>query len=376
LDPRYQPIKKLGKGAYGMVISAKDASRRGEKVAIKKNMNVFQNRTSAKRILREVKLLSHFDHPNIVKLLDIQNPLTIEDFDNLYFVLEYMQSDLHKVIYSDNVLSENHISFMIYQLLCGVKYLHSAGIYHRDLKPSNILVNKECKVKICDFGLARVVENQDDILTQYVVTRWYRAPEVVLNERKYGPELDVWSVGCILAEMFHKSPIFPGKDYSDQLTQIFNILGSPSAEDVSVCVSTDPAVHHFLKAYGHVAPRDWSEILPTASAEAIDLISRLLCFNPQKRITVDEALRHPFFQKYFDEVFVNNDCVCESPLDMSYENETRDREEIRLSMFEVIRKYRPDAEFPSLQQEEERKLKSKNKIQSLFSKHQRSSSNS
>jgi len=345
LDPKYEPLKKLGKGAYGMVISANDTET-GEKVAIKKNIHVFQNRTSAKRILREVKLLSHFDHPNVIKLLDIVNPLKMEEFDSMYLVLEYMQSDLHKVIYSENSLTDNHIAFITYQILCGLKYMHSCGVYHRDLKPSNILVNRECKAKICDFGLARVVDEDDEQLTQYVVTRWYRAPEVVLNERRYGAELDVWSVGCVLAEMYHKSPIFPGKDYSDQLTQIFSILGSPSREDIDDCVSNDPAVHHFLNALGEVDPKSWKDVLPNASDEAIDLISKLLSFNPSKRISIDEALRHPFLTKYFDEEFVNNTCVGPEKLDFSYERYTKEKEDIKKEMFRVIQDYRPEAEFP------------------------------
>jgi mitogen-activated protein kinase 1/3 len=349
LDSRYEPIKKLGKGAYGMVISAKDHQNNDEKVAIKKNINVFQNRTSAKRILREIKLLSHCNHPNIVRLLDIVNPLTVEDFDSMYLVLEYMQSDLHRVIYSDNILSDGHIAFIIYQILCGLKYLHGAGVYHRDLKPSNILVNRECKAKICDFGLARVVDDEEELLTQYVVTRWYRAPEVVLNERHYGAELDVWSVGCILAEMYNRSPIFPGKDYSDQLCQIFGIIGSPSREDVDDCVSRDPAVHHFLRKLGDMEAKSWKDILPSASEEAIDLISKLLTFNPKKRISVEDALRHPFLSRYYDEEFVSKDCVSQKRLDVSYEHLIREKDDIKVEMFNEILQFRPEAVFPTLE---------------------------
>jgi len=373
LDPRYEPLKKLGKGAYGMVISAKDNENDGEKVAIKKNINVFQNRTSAKRILREMKILGSLKHPNIVNLLDIQNPVKLEDFESIYLVMEYMQSDLHRVIYSENQLEDSHIAYITYQLLCGLKFIHSAGIYHRDLKPSNILINRECRAKICDFGLARVVDDVDEDLTQYVVTRWYRAPEVVLNERRYGPELDVWSVGCILAELFKKHPIFPGKDYSDQLSQIFNITGTPSAEDIEQCVNDDPAVHHFLKAIGNVEPKNWADVLPNATEDAIDLISKLLTFNPSKRITIDEALRHPFLAKYYNEDFVKNECVAKAPLDVTYEKMTREKDDIKRLMFEEIRKFRPRAVFPDSAEVAARrttaKAKPANKFASMFEKH-------
>lgn len=166
LDPRYSPIKKLGQGAYGMVISAKD-SISGKRVAIKKNINIFYNKTNAKRILREVKILNHFDHPNIVKILDVLDPSPEDDLVDLYMVLEYMPSDLHKVIHSDNSLTHEHIAYVIFQLLCAVKYMHSAGVYHRDIKPSNILIDHQCHLKLCDFGLARGVcpEMEVDVLT-------------------------------------------------------------------------------------------------------------------------------------------------------------------------------------------------------------------
>jgi len=272
--------------------------------------------------------------------------LRVEDWDSIYLVLEYMQSDLHRVIYSENVLSDKHVAFIIYQILCGLKYMHSIGVYNRDLKPSNVLMNRECRAKICDFGLARVVGEDDDQLTQYVVTRWYRAPEVVLNERHYGPELDVWSVGCILAEMYYKNPLFPGKDYQDQLSQIFGVIGSPSEEDIDDCVSQDIGARNFLKGLGNMEAKDWKEVLPNASDEAIDLISKLLAFNPAKRLSIDEALRHPFLAAYFNEEFVDNNCVCSEPLDAGYEARIKEKEDIREEMFKEIVKYRPQAVFP------------------------------
>jgi len=167
-----------------------------------------------------------------------------------------------------------------------------------------------------------------------------------LNERRYGPELDVWSVGCILAEMYHKNPLFPGKDYQDQLSQIFSVIGSPTPEDVSQCVSEEVGARNFLRSLGDVPAKNWKDVLPNASEEAIDLISRLLCFNPAKRLTIDEALRHPFLASYFNEDFVSNDCVAKTSLDVSYEKRIKDKEDTREEMFEEMLKFRPDAIFP------------------------------
>jgi len=324
-----------------MVISAYDESDES-KVAIKKNTKVFQSKSCAKRILREIKLLKHLNHPNIIGIKDIQNPQSVEDFDNIYLVLEYMQSDLHRVIYSENQLSESHIGFIVYQMLCGLKYMHSTGVLHRDLKPSNILVNSQCGVKICDFGLARSMDDNTEEMTEYVVTRWYRAPEVVLNARRYGPEIDVWAVGCIFAEMYYKRPLFRGEDYADQLKKIFNIIGNPSQEDIDACVDDEVGMK-FLNNLRVNEGVSWESLLPSASTEAIDLIEKLLAFNPQKRISVDEALAHPFLAKYFDEEFVNETSVCNEVFDMSFERNIMTKEQIREIMLEEIRTFRPNA---------------------------------
>lgn len=187
-------IKKVGSGAYGCVASFQD-SKLNCKVAVKKITNAFADLIDGKRILREIKLLRHFKHENIIQILDIYPP-TSRDFDDIYIVTDLMETDLHRVIYSKQSLSEEHAQYFIYQLLRGLYYLHSCNVVHRDLKPSNLLVNKNCDLKICDFGLARGMgEDEDDPgLTDYVVTRWYRAPEVVLAASAYSKKIDLWSV--------------------------------------------------------------------------------------------------------------------------------------------------------------------------------------
>jgi tRNA A-37 threonylcarbamoyl transferase component Bud32 len=232
VDVRYSVIRTIGSGAYGVVISAKD-SKTDVNAAIKMVPKAFSDEIDAKRILREIKLLKHFRHDNIVSIIDMMPPNVqyLEDFTDVYIVTDLMETDLHRIIYSKQKLSIDHAQYFIYQVLRGLKYIHSCRVLHRDLKPSNLLVNSNCDLKICDFGLARGLRDQEEIdgrsgtmlLTEYVVTRWYRAPEIMLACHEYSYQIDVWSVGCIFAELILRKPYFPGDDYIDQVNQMKGI---------------------------------------------------------------------------------------------------------------------------------------------------------
>jgi len=369
VDHRYVPCKKLGRGAYGMVVSAKD-NVNGNKVAIKKNKDIFSNITNGKRILREMRLLNHMNHPNIVKVLDIIEPESIDEFNDVYIVLEHMQSDLHKVIYSDNDLSEEHILFITYQMLCALKYMHSANIIHRDLKPGNILINADCSIKICDLGLARGVGENDQFLTEYVVTRWYRAPEVVLNAQLYDQSIDIWSVGCIMAEMYNKKPLFRGEDYADQLKTIFRILGSPAQEDIEACVTNADALR-FIERFGIREGRNWEDIVPRASDEIRELMKSFLQFNPSKRMTVDDALMLPIFSRYYDEDFVNTTCIATDAFNCDYEKMSRTKSAIQSLMIDEIKKFRPEIELLNYESSDLDEPSKPSRISTMF-KHRRS----
>eukprot|EP00746_Dinoflagellata_sp_MGD_P030345 gnl/MRDRNA2_/MRDRNA2_171965_c0_seq1.p1 gnl/MRDRNA2_/MRDRNA2_171965_c0~~gnl/MRDRNA2_/MRDRNA2_171965_c0_seq1.p1 ORF type:complete len:383 (-),score=64.34 gnl/MRDRNA2_/MRDRNA2_171965_c0_seq1:14-1162(-) len=310
-------VKKVGSGAYGCVCSFENRST-GEKVAVKKITNAFDDLVDGKRILREVKLLRHFNHDNIIRILDMYPPECV-DFEDIYIVTDLMETDLHRVIYSKQPLTDEHYQFFAHQILKGLKYLHSAQVVHRDLKPSNILVNKNCDLKICDFGLARgfaVQEQEDQSLTDYVVTRWYRAPEVVLLASEYTIAIDVWAVGCILCELVGRKPVFAGKDHLDQIKKIIQVVGTPQEEDLT-WLPKGGSARSFLKKCPEAKKVDWSTLYPSAGSDAVNIIDAMLLFDPTKRITVPEALNHKYFEPLHDEDEAD---TCPTPVDWAFDN--------------------------------------------------------
>ncbi|CAI5755505.1 unnamed protein product [Candida verbasci] len=318
IDRRFKIVKELGHGAYGIVCSAKyddgeshqqtgssHSTSDGSYVAIKKITNIFSKKILCKRALRELKLLQFFrGHKNITCLYDldiIPNPMTGE-FNEIYLYEELMECDMHQIIRSGQPLTDSHYQSFIYQILCGLKYIHSADVLHRDLKPGNLLVNADCELKICDFGLARgFSENPDEnngFMTEYVATRWYRAPEIMLSFTNYTKAIDIWSVGCILAELLGSKPIFRGKDYVDQLNQILMILGTPPEETLTKIGSQ--RAQNYVRSLPFMQKINYSEIFPSANPLALDLLERMLTLDPYKRISVEDALNHKYLEIWHD----------------------------------------------------------------------------
>lgn len=317
IDVRYTNLKPVGSGSYGIVCSANDTVT-GQKVAIKKISNVFEDLIDAKRILREIKLLRHLgDHENIIHILDIMTmPPNIRDFADLYIVTECYECDLDRIISSSQTLTDGHNQYFLYQILRGMKYVHSANVLHRDLKPSNILVNANCDLALCDFGLARGVSSEIDVeLTEYVVTRWYRAPELLCDNVSYGKAVDVWSIGCIFAEILVRKPLLQGKDYMHQLKLITKLLGKPKPEDVDFIQNPD-ALKAVEEIEGSFEPRSFNKLFPHASPGALDLLKKMLCFNPRKRCSVDEALAHPYLSELHKE---SDEPSCPSHFNFDFE---------------------------------------------------------
>mgnify|MGYP004732922019 FL=1 len=253
------------------------------KYAVKKIPNVLDNIGNGFRVYREIQIMRHCNHDNVLKLIDVDVDPERENFTDLlflrcclmrrYMTMELMETDLNRVIYSSQVLTDDHIQFFTYQIFRGLKYLHSAGIIHRDLKPSNLLVNSNCDLKvrielnsdaqICDFNLARD-EYAQDIMTEYVQTRWYRAPEVMLSSQQYNHAVDVWSVGCIMAELLNRRVLFKGTTYINQLQLICNLLGLPEEKDLDFV--TNERGLKFLEKQNKI-PQDLRRVFPTVRAE-------------------------------------------------------------------------------------------------------------
>ncbi|XP_003802416.1 mitogen-activated protein kinase 15 [Otolemur garnettii] len=296
---RYLLKRRLGKGAYGIVWKAVDR-RTGEVVAIKKIFDAFRDKTDAQRTFREIMLLQEFgNHPNIIRLLDL---MRAENDRDIYLVFEFMDTDLHAVIRKGGLLKDVHRRYIFYQLLRATNFIHSARVIHRDLKPSNILLDANCVVKLCDFGLARSLSSlpegtKGQALTEYVATRWYRAPEVLLSSSWYSPGVDMWSLGCVLGEMLRGQPLFPGTSTLHQLQLILETIPPPLAEDLPALGSGYSA--SVLHSLGSGPQQTLDTILPPDTPpEALDLLRLLLVFAPHKRLTAAQALQHPYVQRF------------------------------------------------------------------------------
>lgn len=308
LPNRYKPVELIGSGSYGAVIDAKDLKLNSQSVAIKKIQNIVDE-VDLKRVLREIKILKYMKHDNIVSLIDVifvrnKNEVVKEKkkIGDIYLVTEKMDTDLYKIIKSNQELSDDHYKFIMYQILRSILFLHSAGLIHRDIKPSNVLINEDCSIKLCDFGLSRSISTENNAgagLTEYVVTRYYRAPEVMLCSHDYSKSIDIWSAGCTFAELLSKNYLFPGENYLAQIKLIIELLGSPSYEDMAF-ISNEPA-KDYVAGFKNIPKKNFAKVIKYNNPNAIDLLEKMITFNPNKRIVVEKALQHEYVQSIKDE---------------------------------------------------------------------------
>uniref|UniRef100_A0A8C7CYA3 Mitogen-activated protein kinase n=1 Tax=Oncorhynchus kisutch TaxID=8019 RepID=A0A8C7CYA3_ONCKI len=295
VGPRYHNLSYIGEGAYGMVCSAYCRDNK-VRVAIKK-ISPFEHQTYCQRTLREIKILLRFKHENIISINDIIRMPSIHQMKDVYIVQDLMETDLYKLLKTQH-LSNDHICYFLYQILRGLKYIHSANVLHRDLKPSNLLLNTTCDLK------------------------------------GYTKSIDIWSVGCILAEMLSNRPIFPGKHYLDQLNHILGILGSPSQEDLNCIINIK--ARNYLLSLPLRCKVPWNRLFPNADPKALDLLDKMLTFNPHKRIEVEEALAHPYLEQYYDPT---DEPVAEAPFKFDMELDDLPKETLKELIFEETARF-------------------------------------
>ncbi|CCD22683.1 mitogen-activated protein kinase SMK1 NDAI_0A05280 [Naumovozyma dairenensis CBS 421] len=366
---RYQITQMLGKGSYGIVCSAKDTlnSSSNYSIAIKKIINIYSREILLKRAIRELKFMIFLKgHKNIISLIDLEIINDNLQYDGLYCYQELIDHDLTKVIHSSAILTDFHIKYFIYQIICGIKYIHSADIIHRDLKPGNILVTWYGNLKICDFGLARGINpkfrrnqesnniqrqpltnsqtqsqstfkpsnnNADNDITNYVATRWYRAPELLLSRKEYTKAIDMWAIGCILAELYGRTPIFRGINQQHQIYEIIKVLGPPSNKTL---IKFDSLTSwQLFNGSGKTMKKptkfnskiDWKLKYSNITTDAISFLETLLTWDPDDRFNAEEAINHSFLmdvRKPHDEP----DCP-HGPFDYSYEYELNSMNALR-----------------------------------------------
>ncbi|CAA2970061.1 cyclin-dependent kinase G-2-like isoform X1 [Olea europaea subsp. europaea] len=283
----FERLNKIDEGTYGVVYRARD-KKTGEIVALKKVKMEKEREGFPLTALREINVLLSFHHPFIV---DVKEVVVGSNLDSIFMVMEYMEHDLKGLMETmKQPFSQSEVKCLMLQLLEGVRYLHDNWVLHRDLKTSNLLLNNCGELKICDFGLARQYGSPLKPYTQLVVTLWYRAPELLLGAKQYSTAIDMWSLGCIMAELLSKEPLFNGKTELDQLNKIYRILGKPN-EDIS------HGVNHKHNPLRRKFPATSFTGSPVLSEAGFDLLSKLLTYDPEKRITADAALNHEWFRE-------------------------------------------------------------------------------
>lgn len=291
---KYQKLEKIGEGTYGEVYKAKEKSS-GKLVALKKIRLEHEDEGVPSTAIREIALLKELNHPNVVVLREV-----VYDKQKLYLVFEFLDQDLKRYMDMVPTVEPLLVKSYMWQLINGLAFCHSHRVLHRDLKPQNLLIDRKGNLKLADFGLARAFCLPVRTYTHEVITLWYRAPEILLGCKAYSTPVDMWSVGCIFAELVSKRPLFAGDSEIDQLFRIFRTLGTPT-EDSWPGVTKLP---EFKPNFPCWKAQPWEKVLPEADALAVDLLTKMLAYQPVKRISAKQALQHPYFDELKQKGFI------------------------------------------------------------------------
>lgn len=282
---RYRHLSKIGEGTYGVVYKACDVDS-GKMIALKKIRLEQEDEGVPSTAIREISILKELSHPNVVDFKDV-----VHSDKKLYLVFEYLDQDLKRYMDSVKLLSPVLIKSYLFQLINGIAFCHDRRVLHRDLKPQNLLIDKTGKLKLADFGLARAFGIPVRHYTHEVVTLWYRAPEILLGARKYSTPVDIWSIGCIFAEMVMKAPLFAGDSEIDQLYKIFSALGTPT-DEMWDGVTDLP---EYAPTFPKWRSRHIRETVSNLDPQGLDLLAQMLVYDPDKRVSAANALQHPYF---------------------------------------------------------------------------------
>eukprot|EP00891_Asterochloris_glomerata_P004218 jgi/Astpho2/4218/fgenesh1_pm.00064_%23_14_t len=285
---RYENKEVIGEGVYGVVYKARDRLT-GQIVALKKTRLEHEEEGVPSTAIREISLLKELSHVNVVKLLDV-----IHNERALWLVFEHLDLDMKQFMDTHPQFREEHglIKLYLFQMLMGIQHCHSHRVLHRDMKPQNLLLTRHNNgLKLADFGLARAFGVPVRAYTHEVVTLWYRAPEILLGTEHYSTPVDIWSIGCIFAEMTNNAPLFPGDSEIGQLYKIFQGLGTPD----EITWPGVSALKDYKETFPKWHPRPLQDLAPNLGPAGLNLLNQMLLYEPHARISAAEACRHPYF---------------------------------------------------------------------------------